>query len=244
MRTCVLVLLLVAATAAGQEPVVKLPAAVKGEVGDYIVVKAETDSPVVKWKVLSTNLKMFPMELLKDTKTAVFHSTQPGKYRVMAWTAKGDVPSDAAECSIEVLATGPLPPPPPPPPPPGPPNPPPPPPGPTDPFAQRIADAVKTDKATDADKKATATAMQGFYLSCKSNMDNKAFTTVGAFLASYWKVSAALAEKDACAEARRLCGEKVYGLFGEDADATLDDALRAKAAILFDQLAKIWGNLR
>lgn len=104
----------------------KLPAEVKGDVGSFIAVKAETDGSVVKFYPLDAGLSVFPADLLTDKKTTVVVAARSGRYRIMAWTAKGDVPSDAAVCVViigDVPPTPPTPPTPPVPPPVPPPGP-------------------------------------------------------------------------------------------------------------------------
>lgn len=83
-------------------PTLKLPAKVSGDVASFIVIAAETNGKVVKWKVLDAGLNIFPTTLLKDSKTAVFTTGKTGVYRVVAITAVGDELSEFAECSVEV----------------------------------------------------------------------------------------------------------------------------------------------
>ncbi len=103
---------------------VSLPQEVKGAVGAFIQIPAETSDPYVSWLSLDIGLNMFPVSLLKDTKTAVVTSTTPGRYRVAAVTAKGDKPSEFAYTLVIVGNPTPVPPIPPGPDPPVPPIPP------------------------------------------------------------------------------------------------------------------------
>lgn len=98
---------------------------VKGKVGQFISVKAETTGKKVQWVAIDSGLNLFPIELLKDTKTAVVTVSSPGKYRLLAYTAEGDEPSVPAVATIDV--EGVVPPAPPVPPDPTPPTPPQPP---------------------------------------------------------------------------------------------------------------------
>jgi hypothetical protein len=126
MRFLAALLLLCPAFAWGQS--VTLPAEIKGAVGQFIEVAAVSDDATIKWHSVDAGLNLFPQRLLKDTKIAVVTALVPGRYRVMAVSAKGDVPSDFALCTVVVGNPGPGPQPPPEPPvPPGPeppPNPP------------------------------------------------------------------------------------------------------------------------
>lgn len=100
MRLCLLVLMLLASPAFGQT--LKLPTEVKGEPGAFVPIKAETDCATVKWIAIDAGLNLFPVELLKDTKTAVVSSTKAGRYRVFAVAAKGDIPTDPAICVVVI----------------------------------------------------------------------------------------------------------------------------------------------
>lgn len=99
-------LLLVSSSAWAQE--VKLPTGVTGEPGDFVVVQAETADAQVSWYSVDSALKLFPTALLKDSKAAVVVSLRPGKYRLLAVSAKDGVPSPFAECVVTI--TGPAPP--------------------------------------------------------------------------------------------------------------------------------------
>jgi hypothetical protein len=93
----------------------KLPPKIEGHPGEFLKIPAETAGAVVRWRVLDPGLNLFPMELLRDTKTAVAVAIQPGKFRVLAWTSIKDVPTEAAECLV-IVGNGPGPAPPPEPP--------------------------------------------------------------------------------------------------------------------------------
>ncbi len=87
---------------------VTLPKTVEGTVGDFIQVAAATDGKEVRWFCPDAGLSVFPTQLLKDSKTAVVVAKANGAYRLYAYTAKGDVPSDPTFCLVVV--GGPLPP--------------------------------------------------------------------------------------------------------------------------------------
>lgn len=104
--------------------VVELPKEAAGQPGAFVTVPAKTDCASVQWLALDPGLNLFPVELLKDTRTAVVTAPAAGRYRLLAYGAKGDKASPPAVCAV-VIGT-----PPPVPPPPGPGPQPPPPPGP------------------------------------------------------------------------------------------------------------------
>lgn len=118
-----LAVLLVAATASAAPPTLELPAEVKGDPGAFVQVPAKTTGKTVQWKSIDPGLNLFPVELLKDTKTAVVTAAKPGRYRIIAVTAAGDELSPFAETVVVVGEAPPTPPGPNPPTPPDPPTP-------------------------------------------------------------------------------------------------------------------------
>jgi hypothetical protein len=99
-------------------PGLKVPAEAKGEVGDWITIPATTDGKIVRWVPIDSGLKVFPIELMKDSKTAVVHAPKAGIFRLMAYTAIGGEPTQPVTCIVVVGS--PVPPTPPDPPDPGP----------------------------------------------------------------------------------------------------------------------------
>jgi hypothetical protein len=104
----ILWLLFLAGACCGAEPLLTLPASVSGDPGDYIMVPATTACKEVRWYAVDKGLKVFPVQLLKDSKTAVV-SGPAGSYRLMAYTARGDLPSDPAICTVVIGTPGPTP---------------------------------------------------------------------------------------------------------------------------------------
>ena len=72
---------------------VTLPQEIYGQPGAFISIPSVTDCKSVQWVVLDAGLNLFPVELLRDTTTAVVSANSPGKFRVLAYAAKGDVAS-------------------------------------------------------------------------------------------------------------------------------------------------------
>lgn len=149
-RAGVLLLLLLTAPAWAQS--VRLPAEAKGEPGAFVKVPADTDGAHVRWYSPDRGLQLFPVELLKDSKTAVVTATAPGRYRLVAWTAKGDVPSDPAVCVVVIGEPGPEP---------GPGPTPPVPPVPPDPLTKTLQAAY--DRETDAKKTELKASLAALY---------------------------------------------------------------------------------
>lgn len=108
MRIALITLLLWPAMLWGQA--IKLPATVSGDPGAFIRVPSETAEKEVRWYAVDRGLQLFPVELLKDSKTAVVIANAKGRYRIIAWTAKGDIPSLHAECTVIIGDAPPVPP--------------------------------------------------------------------------------------------------------------------------------------
>lgn len=85
---------------------VKLPAELKAEPGEWVVVAAEIDGGPPKWRWSDglTEVKLdalFGPEATAKAKGRVFKA-KAGRYVVEAWNAKGDAVSDIAACVIVV----------------------------------------------------------------------------------------------------------------------------------------------
>lgn len=82
---------------------VTLPSEIHGQPGAFISIPSSTDCKSVQWVVLDAGLNLFPVELLRDTTTAVVSASSPGKFRVLAYAAKGD---QASKPSITTVIIG------------------------------------------------------------------------------------------------------------------------------------------
>lgn len=84
-------------------PTITIPAELKADVGAFVEISATTNCQTVKWIVLNQQgLNLFPMDLLKDTKTAVAVANKEGVYYLHAWTALNNIPSDLQTCKITI----------------------------------------------------------------------------------------------------------------------------------------------
>lgn len=82
---------------------VTLPPEIHGQPGAFISIPSSTDCKSVQWVVLDQGLNLFPVELLRDTTTAVVSASSPGRFRVLAYAAKGDA---ASKPSITTVIIG------------------------------------------------------------------------------------------------------------------------------------------
>jgi hypothetical protein len=85
-----------------QIPTIELPAKVSGQPGAFISVPAKTDSKAVKWVSIDKGLNIFPVDLLKDSKTLVVTSQIQGVYRLFAYVGNEFGPSEPAFTSVVI----------------------------------------------------------------------------------------------------------------------------------------------
>lgn len=105
----VAVLQIAALFALGADPVLTLPPELKGAVGAPIVIRAETDGKVVKFRA-AAGLNIVDRALVNDAKVLIVSSGEAGRFVVDAWTAVGDVPSEIASVVVIVGDGKPVPP--------------------------------------------------------------------------------------------------------------------------------------
>jgi hypothetical protein len=89
-----------------QSPKVELPATLNAKPGRLIQITARTEQKAVKWFLASSDADLIVME---STKSAIFSAMIPGDYRLIAYTAAGDVPSDPSICIVTVGNIAPIP---------------------------------------------------------------------------------------------------------------------------------------
>lgn len=152
----------------------KVPAEIKAEVGDFVVISAETEGKAVMFYPIDSGLKRFPPDLLNSKKAAVFSAPKAGRYRVLVYTSVNDVPTEPA---IVTVIVGDAPPGPGPGPGPDPGPGPIPPPNPVDPLTATL------QKAYDAEPQADKKDKLALFIPCMEKAAEYAndpnFTTAG-----------------------------------------------------------------
>lgn len=141
-----------------------LPQIIEGEVDDWIVIRPDTNYPVVKYISLDRGLKVFPSGMLSSHVDTVVEAKAAGDYRMAAIAAEGDEPTDPLMFIVRV-GHAPQPPPGPGPQPPGP-NPP----GPTPPPVVKAAKliVVTIDDAKKRTPELTKTLMDPYWQMIRS----------------------------------------------------------------------------
>lgn len=194
--------------------------------GRVVVLTAKTEGKVVQWLFKDDGLDWLPVEILKDSKTAVVNApatAKPGKYRLIAVTAIGDKPA-WAERTITVVGS---------PPPPGPPPPLPVPPIP-DVLPQKLREAYLADKSPG--KRGQLVNLIGIYSAMADHAaTDPSITTSLALLDVLNKVKAGMLVDGVLMDLRRLVSAEISATLGPPSNAPLD---REKAAGMFRRIVK------
>ena len=207
----------------------KLPSEVKGAPAAFVSVKAETSGKMVRWIVLDNGLNLFPVELLKDSKTAVVSSARPGRYRLLAVTAAGDEPSEPQICTV-IIGDAPAPTPP------GPPNPD----NPADPLTKALQEAFNRD--TTAEKAKHSKSLATVYKQSIQTIDQ--VMTAGQLFAAMRAASAVLVPADAVPELRKAIAEEIKKILPSDPQIVLSDQQKNMSKALFGELANALESLK
>lgn len=219
---------------------IRLPVEVPGAPGQFITVQAQTEGKVVRWVPLDGGLNLFPSELLRDSRYAVVTAAVNGRYRLLAYTAQGDEPSQPA-VTVVVITGGPMPPGPVPP---GPIPPGPTPPGP-DPGPGPSPDAFTADMqrlyAADAapDKAKARDSLAALYRqAAQTTVGDQRLTTVGDLFSALKQAADSVVAPNALRFVRERIGEEFSKTLPLKPDAVLDPATRSNAAVAFTRAAR------
>ncbi len=222
-------LLLALAFGADEVPLVDLPKEVKAKSGRMIRLVVKTNGKVVKWANPSDDCDLIEFP---DGKTAIFSAAIPGRYRVIAYTALGDIPSEPAVCTIIVgeVPTPPVPP--------GP-NPPTPP-GPVDPLTAKLQKAFDADASELAKKHEWRKSLVGFFAAMADHAAKPDVKTLGDLLADYRAAIPTVLPDGAVTELRKVCGLEVAAIIGEDSspDRELVAVFRQQLSDGFKRISK------
>ncbi len=194
------------------EPTIKLPAEAKGQPGRIVRLTAETASKHVRWHLVSDDADLVPFP---EGKVALFTAPKAGRYTVLAWTAAGDVPSDAAKCVVVVGE--------------------PVVPAPADPFARDLKKQFVDDGS--ADKARHLAQLAALYREAIVYADKADVTTAGDLANRIRTAASTLIPADALVGVRKRIAEEIAKELPLDGDKPLDAATRAKAAKLFERIA-------
>jgi len=204
--------------ALGQQ--VTLPPEIHGQPGAFISIPSVTDCKSVQWVVLDAGLNLFPVELLRDTTTAVVSANSPGKFRVLAYAAKGDA---ASKPSITTVIIG---------------DPPEPTPAPDENTSKltRELKALYVSLAED-DKQAKVSKLSSLYSSFATTVKGEEVTTAGELLALCKEAVARVLSPSDLREIRVRIQSELSG-FPTDPDEKLDDKIKKTMGAKFMEISK------
>ena len=202
--------------ALGQQ--VTLPQEIYGQPGQFISIPSVTDCKSVQWVVLDAGLNLFPVELLRDTTTAVVSANSPGKFRVLAYAAKGD---QASKPVITTVIIG------------DPPEPMP------DETTSKLIRELKSlyVSLSEDDKQGKVTKLSGLYASFASTVKGEEVQTAGELLGLCKEATARVLSPSDLREIRVRLQSEMSG-FPTDPDAKLDDKIKKMISGKFMEISK------
>ena len=203
--------------ALGQQ--VTLPQEIHGQPGQFISIPSVTDCKSVQWVVLDQGLNLFPVELLRDTTTAVVSANAPGKYRVLAYAAKGDLASKPALTTVLIG------------------NPPEPIPAPDETSKlQRELKSLYVSLGED-DKQGKVKKLAGLYASFATTVKGEEVQTAGELLGICKEAVARVLSPSDLREIRVRIQSELAG-FPTDPDEKLDDKIKKMISGKFMEISK------
>ena len=193
-------------------PSIVLPDEVKGLPGRIVRLTAETTGKHVRWYLVAADADLVPFP---DGKVALFTAPKAGRYTVLAWTASGDMPSDAVKCVV-VIGEPVVP-------------------APTDPFARDLKKQFAEDSSSDKIKHLALLA--ALYREAIVYAEKAEVATAGDLAARIRAAAGTLLPTDALVGLRKRIAEEIAKELPLEGDKALDSATRTKAARLFERIA-------
>ena len=197
---------------------VTLPQEIYGQPGQFISIPSVTDCKSVQWVVLDAGLNLFPVELLRDTTTAVVSANSPGKFRVLAYAAKGD---QASKPVITTVIIG---------------DPPEPMPDETTSKLTRELKSLYVSLSED-DKAGKVTKLSGLYASFATTVKGEEVQTAGELLALCKEATARVLSPSDLREIRVRLQSEMAG-FPTDPDEKLDEKIKKVISGKFMEISK------
>ena len=215
---------------AGQD--LKIPAEVTGEVAAFVTVIAETNNKQVKFYPIDSGLSVFPAALLANQKATVVVAAKAGTYRLLAYTAAGDIPSEPQICKVVIGGGKPdnLPPTPIPP-------------APPTPDRDKLLDALIGiyGGLQEQDKEKHVKALAGIYRRAAATVDQ--FADLGTLYGGIKTSAAEVVPAGAIRSIRERIAQETIRQLGDQPQAQLTPALASKAASYFSRLGYVLEEL-
>jgi hypothetical protein len=210
---------------AGQD--LKLPAEVRGEVAAFVTIVAETSGKQVKFYPIDAGLSVFPAALLANPKATVVVAAKAGTYRLLAYTAAGDIPSDPQICRVVIGGGKPDDVKPPPPPPDG------------DPLLESLIGIY--GGLQEPNKQKHVKALADIYRRAAATVDQ--FADLGTLYSGIRRTASEVIPADAIRPIRERIAVETIRQLGDQPQAQLTPALSSKAASYFSRLGFVLEEL-
>jgi len=212
---------------AGQD--LKIPAEVTGEVAAFVTVIAETNNKQVKFYPIDSGLSVFPAALLANQKATVVVAAKAGTYRLLAYTAAGDIPSDPQICKVIIGG--------------GKPDNVPPAPIPPTPEKDKLLDALIGiyGGLQEQDKEKHVKALAGIYRRAAATVDQ--FADLGTLYGGIKQSASEVVPPNAIRSIRERIAQETIRQLGDQPTAQLTPALVSKAASYFSRLGYVLEEL-
>jgi hypothetical protein len=215
------VLLIALTLAAADGPAVSLPDKVRTSPGRLVKLEA-SGGKIIRWASCSADCDLIVSE---SGRWAVFSCLVPGSYRVLAWTAAGDVPSEAAVCTVLVEGTTPGPRPPPQPEPPAP----------ADELAKALAAAWAREQSPA--REAHRDLLAGLYRGAVETAGREKIKTAGELYRVLAEAGTKLLPADALPHVRQALAGYLDRRLPTKPAEPLTAEVRARAAVEFARIA-------
>ena len=193
----------------------KVPAEIRGDAGLFVIISAETQGKQVKFYAMDLGLAVLPSELLSSQKSTIVVAVKPGRYRILCYTAIGDIPSEPAICTLVIGGSAP---------PPGPFMP-----VPVDPLIDALSGIY--GGLQEASKQADALALAGVYRAGAALAETS--QTVGTLYAELRAIGAKTLKGDAIRPIRDRIAVETIRVIGDNPAAQISAQLAASAKAHF-----------
>jgi len=223
-RLLALMIALVPVAPVFADPMIQLPERIEAKPGRLLVLEAVTTGKMLRWVSLSDGADVVPYLEHK----ALFVAPTEGEYRVLVYTALGDVPSPPAICVVVVGKPRP----------PGPPKPVPTPPQPSDdPLIRTLRPLYDADR--NPAKAEQIIALIALYREAVRFAEIAELRTTAELAARLKTAAGVLLPPDALPTLRRAIGDEIGKGLGTDAEKPLTPEVRRQAAELFGRIATV-----
>lgn len=203
-------------------PPFRLPAEVKCRTGEIVLIAAETEAAVVRWKCFDPSVGLLEGKALADPRSVVAVARKTGTFTVWAWTAIDNRPSDLVGVRLVVADTPPAPA--------------------EDDLKRDLLAAWQADPGSAESKKLCRRLLVELYRQAGPLAADAEVRTAGQLLGILREAGAGLA-KESLVEVRKRLAVELQKMLPTQPDTELDEAARKRAAAGFARFALILEEL-